>query len=285
MPRRLVDWKFKKQVLHLGERTLIIGILNVTPDSPADHGRYQEPEAAFARAVEMADQGADIVEIGAQSWRAGASRISEAEEKRRLIPVLKRLRGRLGVPICVETCTAAVAEQALEMGVEILKDPTGLIVEPALAKIALMHDAGLVVQHMRGTPDQWAKQPPIKDPAGASVAELSAAAGRAISAGVPRDRIVIDPGFGLGKRKEQNTELLSRLDRIAALGFPLQISPSGKPFMTSPQADTTDSLAVAVAVTSVLAGAHIVRTPDVAGIRAAVLLADELMRGVWHAGE
>jgi dihydropteroate synthase len=285
MPRRLVDWKFKKHVLHLGERTLIVGILNVTPDSPADHGLFQEPDAAFARAVEMVEEGADIIEVGAQSWRVGASRVSEAEEKRRLIPALKRMRGRLGVPICVETCTAAVAEQALEMGIEILKDPTGLILEPALAKIALNHDTGLVVQHMRGTPDQWAKQAPIKDPAGASVAELSAAAGRAISAGVPRDRIVIDPGFGLGKRKEQNTELLSRLDRIAALGFPLQISPSGKPFMTTPQADTTASLAVAVAVTSVLAGAHIVRTYDVAGIRAAVLLADELMRGVWHAGE
>ncbi|HNY39335.1 MAG TPA: dihydropteroate synthase [Bryobacteraceae bacterium] len=279
MPRRLIDWKFKKQVLHLGERTLIVGILNVTPDSPADEGRYQEPELAYVRAMEMAEQYADIVEIGAQSWRPGVARISEAEEKRRLIPVLKRLRGKLGVPVCVETCNAAVAAQALEMDVEILKDPTGLTIEPALAKIVLQHDAGMVVQHMRGTPEQWSKQPQIKDPSGAAVAELSASAGRAISAGVPKDHIAIDPGFGLGKRKEQNTELLSRLDRIAALGFPLQVSPAGKPFATDPPCETTFSLAVAVAMASVLSGAHMVRVHDVAGIRPAVLLADELMRG------
>jgi dihydropteroate synthase len=279
MPRRLIDWKFKKQVFHLGERTLIVGILNVTPDSPADQGLYQEPEQAYAHAMEMAEQGAGIVEIGAQSWRPGATRISEAEEKRRLIPVLKRLRGKLGIPVCVETCNAAVAEQALDMGVEILKDPTGLTIEPALAKLAVLHDAGLVVQHMRGTPEQWSKQAQIKDPAGAAVAELSASAGRAISAGVLKERIAIDPGFGLGKRKEQNTELLSRLDRLTALAFPLQVSPSGKPFATDPPCETTFPLAVAVAMASVLAGAHIVRVHDVAGIRPALLLADELMRG------
>lgn len=279
MPRRLVDWKFKKQVLHLGERTLIVGILNITPDSPADDGRYQEPELAFLHAMEMAEQGADIIELGAQSWRQGAARVQEAEEKRRLIPVLKRLRGKLGLPVCVETSNAAVAAQALELGVEILKDPTGLTIEPSLAKIALQHDAGLVVQHMRGTPEQWGKQAPIKDPSGAAVAELSASAGRAISAGVPKERIVIDPGFGLGKRKEQNTELLSRMDRLSALGFPLQVSPSGKPFATTPQCETTPSLGVAVAMAAVFAGVHIVRVHDVAGIRPAVLLADELLRG------
>lgn len=278
MPRRLIDWKFKKQVLHLGERTLIVGILDVTPDSPPDGGRYQEPELAFVHGMEMADQGADMIEIAAQSWRPGVGRVSEAEEKRRLVPVLKRLRDRLGIPVCVETCAPAVAAQVLEMGVEVLKDPTGLTVEPSLAKLVLQHDAGLVVQHMRGTPEQWSKQPAIKDPSGASVAELSASAGRAISAGIPKERIAIDPGFGLGKRKEQNTELLSRMERLAALGFPLQVSPAGTPFATDPQCDTTPSLGVAAAVASVFAGAHIVRIHDVAGIRPAVLLADQLMR-------
>jgi len=278
MPRRLVDWKFKKQVLHLGERTLIVGILDVTPDGPAGGGRYQEPELAYVRAMEMTEQGAGVIEIGAQTWQPGVARVSEAEEKRRLMPVLKRLRGRLGIPVCVETCTPAVAEQALEMGIEILKDPVGLTLEPSLAKLVVHYDAGLVVQHMRGTPEQWGKQAPIKDPSGAAVAELSASAGRAISAGVQKERIVIDPGFGLGKRKEQNTELLSRIDRLAALGFPLQVSPSGTPFATDPQCDTTPALGAAVAVASVFAGAHAVRVHDVAGMRSAVLLADELMR-------
>lgn len=279
MPRKLADWKFKKQVLRLGERTLMVGILNVTPDSPADEGRYQEPDHAYDRALEMIEQGADIVEVGAQSWRPGSERISEAEEKRRLIPVLKKLRGKLGVPVAVETCTAAVAEQALELGVEIIKDPTGLVLEPAIAKLVVQADAGLVVQHMRGLPPEWAKMAQIKDPAAAAVGELSAAAGRAISAGVPKERIVIDPGFGLGKRKEQNTELLSRLDRLVALGFPLQVSPSGKPFGTQPPAQTGTGLAAAAAFAAVLRGAHIVRVHDVAAIRPAVLLADELMRG------
>lgn len=264
----------------MGERTLITGILNVTPDSPAEGGRYQEPDLAYVRAVEMIEQGADIIEVGAQSWRPGSERVTEAEEKRRLIPVLKRLRGKLGVPVAVETCTAAVAEQALELGADIIKDPTGLVLEPAIAKVVLQADAGLVVQHMRGTPEQWAKMAQIKDPAGAAVAELSASAGRAISAGVPKERIVIDPGFGLGKRKEQNTEMLSRLDRLVSIGYPVQVSPSGKPFGTQPQAETNAGLAAAVAFASLLRGAHIVRVHDVAAIRPAVLLADELMRGV-----
>lgn len=279
MPRKLADWKFKKQVLRLGERTLMVGILNVTPDSPADLGRYQEPDLAFVRAMEMIEQGADIIEVGAQSWRPGAERIPEAEEKRRLIPVLKRLRGRIGVPVAVETCTATVAEQALELGAEIIKDPTGLVVEPAIAKVVLQADAGLVVQHMRGLPTEWARMAQIKDPSGAALAELSAAAGRAISAGVLKERIVVDPGFGLGKRKEQNTELLSRLDRLVAIGFPVQVSPCGKLFGTQPQAEAGAGLAAAVAFASVLRGAHIVRAHDVAAIRPAVLLADELMRG------
>jgi dihydropteroate synthase len=279
MPRKLVDWKFRKQILRLGERTLIVGILNVTPDSPADQGRYQDAGLAFARAVELIAEGADIIEVGAQSWRPGSTRITEAEEKRRLIPVLKRLRGKLGAPVAVETCTASIAEQAVELGADIIKDPTGLVLDPAIAKVALQSDAGLVVQHMRGTPAEWSRMAQIKDPAGAAVAELSAAAGRAISAGVPKERIVIDPGFGLGKRKEQNTELLSRLDRLVAIGYPVQVSPSGKPFSTQPQAETNTGLAAAVAFASVLRGVHIVRTYDVAAIRPAVLLADELMRG------
>lgn len=257
----------------------MVGILNVTPDSPADLGRYQEPDLAFVRAMEMIEQGADIIEVGAQSWRPGAERIPEAEEKRRLIPVLKRLRGRIGVPAAVETCTATVAEQALELGAEIIKDPTGLVVEPAIAKVVLQADAGLVVQHMRGLPTEWARMAQIKDPSGAALAELSAAAGRAISAGVLKERIVVDPGFGLGKRKEQNTELLSRLDRLVAIGFPVQVSPCGKLFGTQPQAEAGAGLAAAVAFASVLRGAHIVRAHDVAAIRPAVLLADELMRG------
>lgn len=278
MPRKRIDWKFKKQTLHLGEQTLVVGILNVSPDSPADLGRYKEPDLAFARAIEMAEQGAGMVEIGAQSWRPGVARISEAEEKRRLIPVLKRLRGKLGLPVCVETCNAAVAEQALDMGVEVLKDPTGLMVEPALAKLALNYDTGLVIQQMRGTPETWAKQSAARDPVGAVAADLGAAAARAISAGVPKERIVVDPGFSIGKRKEQNTELLRDLDRVAKLHYPIQVSPAGKPYATEPQGEASDSLSAAAVFAAIIAGAHVVRVHEVGAMMGAVLLADELMR-------
>jgi dihydropteroate synthase len=278
MPRKKVDWRVRGETYHLGERTLIVGVLNVTPDSPFDGGRYQDPDRAFVRAVELADQGADVVEIGAESLQAGSERISEAEELRRLVPVLKRLRGRIPVPLCVETWKAAVAEKALSLGVEIIKDPTGLTLDAGLARIVSQHDAGLVLQHMRGTPDQWPKLPAMQDPAGISAAELSAAVHRGIRAGVLKERIAIDPGLGIGKRKEQNAEIIARLDKLAALAFPLQVSPTGKPFVTSPQLDVSLPIATAIAVAAVLAGAHILRVHDVAGIRPAVLAADALLR-------
>jgi dihydropteroate synthase len=278
MPRKKVDWRVRNETYHLGERTLIVGVLNVTPDSPFDEGRYQDPDRAFVRAVELADQGADIVEIGAESLQAGSERISEAEELRRLVPVLKRLRGRIAVPLCVETWKAAVAEKALSLGVEIIKDPTGLTLDPGLARIASQYDAGLVLQHMRGTPDQWPKLPAMQDPAGISAAELSAAVHRGIRAGVLKERVAIDPGLGIGKRKEQNSEIIARLDKLAALTLPLQVSPTGKPFVTSPQLDISLPIAAAMAVAAVLAGAHILRVHDVADIRPAVLAADALLR-------
>lgn len=279
MARKLFDWKLKGETIHLGERTYISGVLNVTPDSEYEQGLYMDPDRAFVRAMEIADQGADILEIGAESMRAGSTRITEAEELRRLVPVLKRLRGKVSIPICVETYRSAVAAKAAEHGAVIIKDPACLTHDPELPKVVAQYDLGLIVQHMRGTPDQWAKQPPMKDAANNVMVELGAAANRAIRAGVPRQRIVVDPGLGLGKRKEANTEIIHGLDRLMSIQFPIEISPTGKPFGSHPPLDVTFAGSVAAATAAILRGVHILRVHQVEELRAAALVADQLVRG------
>lgn len=278
MARKRYVWKLKEREIQLGDRTLIAGILNVTPDSFSDGGKYADPDAAFARALEMDEQGADIIDIGAESTRPGSQRISEAEEKRRLIPVLKRLRGRLGVPISVDTYKAAVAENALEMGAEIVNDPSGLTFDPQLVKTVVKFDSGLILNHMRGTPDTWAKLPPAKDVLGMVRGDLEAAVHRSVRAGLDRARIVIDPGIGFGKRGEQNSELLARLGELAGLDLPILVGPSKKLFLRQ-QTDRGTEFATAAAVTAAaLTGAHIVRVHDVAEARAALSVADAIAR-------
>src|SRR5579862_8776577 len=214
MLRKRFEWKFRNKTLQLGERTLLVGVLNVTPDSFSDGGKFLDPDRAFAHAVELEEAGADIIDIGAESTRPGAQRVSEAEELRRLVPVLKRLRGKLAVPISVDTYKSAVAEKALEHGAEIINDPSGLTFDAQLARVAANHDAGLVINHMRGTPETWAKLPTLKDAMGAIRHDLDASVHRAVRSGVERTRIAIDPGLGFGKRREQNAEILARLDEL-----------------------------------------------------------------------
>jgi dihydropteroate synthase len=277
MTRRPAVWKLKVRELKLGERTLIMGVLNVTPDSFSDGGRYLDPDRAFARAVELEEQGADIIDVGAESTRPGSAPITAAEEIRRLIPVLKRLRGKLAVPISVDTYKAEVAELAIEHGAEIINDPTGLTFEPHLAKTVVQHDAGLVLNHMRGRPETWAKLPPLRDVMGTITRELEATVSRARHTGVDRARIVIDPGIGFGKRKEQNSDILAHLGKLAQLELPVLVGPSRKSFLAQ-QTEEQTHFATAAAVTAcILAGAHIVRVHDVAEMKAVVGVADEVL--------
>ncbi|MBI1898570.1 MAG: dihydropteroate synthase [Acidobacteria bacterium] len=277
MRRRPFQWKIRNGELQLGERTLIMGVLNVTPDSFSDGGKFQDPDRAYAHAVEMEDQGADIIDVGAESTRPGSQRVSEDEELRRLIPVLKRLRRRINVPLCVDTYKSAVAERALEYDVRILNDPSGLTFDPELARVAAKYNAGLILNHMRGAPEIWAKLPPARDVMGTIVAELRATVHRAGRAGVERERVVIDPGLGFGKRKEQNAEILARLHEIMALDLPVLIGPSRKSFLAR-GSEMETSYANAAAVTAgVLAGAHIVRVHEVAQMRIAADLADAVL--------
>jgi dihydropteroate synthase len=280
MQRRHFVWKLAGRELLLGERTLLMGVLNVTPDSFSDGGKYLDPDRAFARAVELEEQGADIIDIGAESTKPGSERVSEAEELRRLVPVLKRLRGKLDTPISVDTYKSAVAEKALEYGAALINDPSGLTFDAQLARVAAKHDAGLIITHMRGTPETWAKLPPLKDVLGTILKDLDASTRRAVRSGVERARIAVDPGLGFGKRKEQNAEILARLSELAGLEFPLVLGPSRKSFLPQLEQPSEGFLqcATAAAVTaSILGGAHVVRVHDVAEMKAAALVADQIL--------
>ena len=278
MTRRRFEWRLKQRTLLLGERTLIMAVLNATPDSFSDGGRYMDPDRAFARALELEDQGADVIDIGAESTRPGSERVSEAEELRRLIPILKRLEGKVSIPISVDTYKSAVAAKAIEYGAEIINDPSNLTFDPDVARIAAHGDTGLILNHMRGTPETWAKLPPMKDVIGGILHDLEAAIHRAVSSGVDRLRIVIDPGLGFGKRKEQNAEILARLPQLGALELPILAGPSRKSFLGTRPDNIDIEFATAAAVTAaILGGAHIVRVHDVVKMKSVVQIADAVL--------
>jgi dihydropteroate synthase len=279
MSRKRVEWKIKNELWRLGERTLVCGAISVAPDCPADSGRYEDPDRAFLRALELAEQGADFIEISADALRPGPQRVAAAEELRRLVPVLKRLKDKLAVPVCVETYKPEVAEKAIEHGATIIRDPSGLTLQQELARVVMKHDVGFIVQHMRGAPETWAKLGGYSDPSTAVLNELTAAMSRAGGMGVERIRMVADPGFGVGKRKEANTELMIRLDVFEQLRTPIAVSLSDQAFSAEIPVDPGPSVTIAAATMAVLRGAHIVRVYDVAAVRPAVLIADQAMRG------
>jgi dihydropteroate synthase len=278
--RRRYEWKVRSMSIQLGDRTLLMGVLNVTPDSFSDGGKYLDPDRAYARAIELEDQGADIIDIGAESTRPGATRINEGEELRRLVPVLKRLKNNLSIPICVDTYKAAVAEKAIEHGAEIINDPSGLTWDPALAKVVSNANAGIILNHMRGTPETWAKLPPLKDITSAVAADLEATIHRAVRGGIDKSRIVMDPGLGFGKRKEQNTEIIARLQELIRLHTPMMLGPSRKSFLAKATEGETAFANAAAVTASILGGAHIVRVHEVAEMKIAAQFADAILMGV-----
>src|SRR5438094_5158211 len=264
MTRKLFYWKLKNREIRLGERTLLLGVLNVTPDSFSDGGKYLDPDRAFARALALQEAGADIIDVGAESTRPGSSRIAASVELQRLVPVLKRLREQLGIPISVDTYKAEVAERAIELGAEIINDPSGLTFDPQLTKSVMNHNAGIILNHMRGTPDSWARLGPLQDVMGTVVRDLMATVHRARLGGVDAARIVVDPGIGFGKRKAQNSELLARLGPLAALDLPVMVRPSRKSFLAQPDESATRFATAAAVTAAFLAGAQLRRGHDVA---------------------
>jgi len=274
MARKRYLWKVRSREIQLGDRTLLVGVLNVTPDSFSDGGKYLDPDRACEQALAMEEQGADLIDVGAESTKPASKPVTEEDEWRRLAPVLKRLRGKLTIPISVDTYKSAVAERALDLGVEVINDPTGLTYDPLLAKTLTQYDAGIILNHMRGTPETWARLPGLTDPGTTVSADLQAAVHRARHSGMDMTRIVIDPGLGFGKRKEENSRLIADLPRLRALDLPIMAGPSRKSFLNQ---STPEGLLIgtAAAVTAcILGGVHLVRVHDVAQMATVAQIAD-----------
>ena len=279
MTRKRHEWKLRERTLLLGPRTLLMGILNVTPDSFSDGGRYLDPDIAYARALELQQQGAGVIDVGGESTRPGSKRLTVAEELDRIAPVLKKLRNKLDIPISVDTYKSEVAERALELGAEIINDVSGLTFDPALADVVHRRDAGLVLMHIRGTPESWAQLKPLPDVMGAIVRDLKAGVDRAMRAGIARRRMVVDPGIGFGKRGDQNYEILLQLSRLGSLELPILVGTSRKSFLGHRLTDEQKLMATAATVAAaILHGAHIVRVHDVGQMAEVARVADELLK-------
>lgn len=271
-------WELSRRTLCL-DRPLVMGILNVTPDSFSDGNRYFSTEAAVQRALEMEDEGADIIDIGGESTRPNAPAVTLAEELARVVPVIEALAGRLSVPISVDTYKAEVARAACAAGAEIVNDVSGLRFDPAMAGAVAEADAGLVVMHTRGRPDRMQADTGYHDLIAEVKEYLADSLALARGAGIPASRIVIDPGIGFGKSVDGNLELIRRLADLLPLGRPILVGPSRKGFIGAVLGNGAERLfgtAAAVAV-SIAHGASIVRVHDVAAMRDVAIMARALV--------
>jgi dihydropteroate synthase len=249
-----------------------MGILNVTPDSFSDKGRYFDPKAAVDRAWQIAEEGADILDVGGESTRPGSVSVGTEEEMRRVLTALESLASgrRYPIPISIDTSKAAVAKAAMERGAAIINDISSLQKDQEIGGVAAEHGAGVVLMHMRGEPGTMQSIPPSPDILRDVDIWAQQAIERAKNSGISPDKIVLDPGIGFGKTAAQNFELLRNLDRLAAAGFPVLVGTSRKSFIGSvvkkPAGDLVLGTCATVAA-SILLGAHIVRVHDVAAVR------------------
>jgi dihydropteroate synthase len=276
----------RSRTLILGERTLVMGVLNVTPDSFSDGGAYLDSEAAIARALQIEKDGADILDVGGESTRPGATAISSEQELRRILPVIQVLRGRLRIPMSVDTRRADVAEATLAAGAEILNDVSALRMDPRLGEVARRARAPLILMHMRGTPQTMQRGPFARNVIGHVMAGLRDAVSRAKRVGLVKTQLLLDPGIGFGKKHEQNFEILARLPEFASLACPIVIGTSRKAFLGEalavpggPSALPGERLlgTAATVTASILGGAHIVRVHDVAEMVRVVHVADRVL--------
>jgi dihydropteroate synthase len=270
--RRTFRLRVPSGVLRLGERTLLMGVLNVTPDSFSDGGHFLDPERAIEHALEMERAGADLIDIGGESTRPGSTGTPAETELARILPVLEGLRDVLKIPISVDTRKSEVAEAAISAGAQIINDISGLRSDPRLAEVAQRRGVPLILMHMRGEPETMQKGSFARDVLKDVTQGLRASIAKAQRAGVRKSQIIIDPGIGFGKSFEQNYELLRKLPEIAKLGYPLLVGTSRKGFLgatlakdgePAPPEERIWATAATVAA-SILGGAHIVRVHEVA---------------------
>jgi dihydropteroate synthase len=286
MPRRrLFRLKLASVPLVLGERTLVMGVLNVTPDSFSDGGKFLHTDHAVKHALRMEAAGADLLDIGGESTKPGSRATSADEELSRVLPVLQRLRSVLKIPISIDTRKAKVAEATILAGAQIINDVSGLKHDPEIARVAARHRVPLILMHMRGTPETMQKGPFARDVLRDVTTGLQASIAKARKAGVPKSQIIIDPGIGFGKSFDQNYELLRNLPQLARLGYPLLVGTSRKGFLGATLKQNGKSLppeeriwaTAATVAASILGGAHIVRVHDVREMLQVARVTDRLL--------
>lgn len=277
------EWKIARRTLRFGERTLVMGVLNVTPDSFSDGGQFLLADRAVARAEEMIAEGADIIDVGGESTRpAGAQLVSVEDELRRVVPVIERLAKSSPVPISIDTTKAVVACAALDAGAEIVNDISGLRFDPTLADVAVRVHAGLVLMHSRGDLTTMHRLEPVADIFAEVEASLRLSIAEARRRGVEPDTIALDPGIGFSKSLSQNLELIAKLDRFAQAfaEFPILVGTSRKSFLAHllDNAPAHERLhgTMATVTAAVLRGAHIVRVHDVKAAVETVRVADSI---------
>ncbi len=296
--RTIFQWNIGTRVLELGRRTLIMGVVNVTPDSFSDGGQFLDSEQAVAHAEKLLLQGASIVDIGGESTRPGAkvspsggaakgqASVTEEEELKRVIPVIRELRRRQPkAVISVDTYKSGVARAAVESGADIVNDIGGFRWDPKMAKTIAELKCGAVLMHARGKPEEWRGLPPIGDPVLLVKRELRQWAEAATLAGIKRDHLVLDPGFGFGKSFDENYPLLAHFSELQGLGFPLLAGVSRKSFIgrtlarDGKDAEVAERLSGTLAAETalILKGAHVLRTHDVGAAMEAAKIADAIV--------
>lgn len=290
------DWRLRTRTLGLGRRTLIMGILNVTPDSFSDGGHFYSPgdapDRAIAHALHMLDEGADILDIGGESTRPGANPLTPEEEQARILPVIEALvTQRPEAVLSVDTFHAVTARRAIEVGAEIVNDVSGHQWDPGMAETCASAGCGVVLMHTRGRPQDWRSQQPLDEDEVVPLV-LDGLKGRlraALSGGIARERIVLDPGFGFGKRLDENYPLLARLSELRQLNMPILAGVSRKSFLANAIArklgGSPEGLApqdrlnatTAANTVAILAGAHVLRVHDVSAAVEAAAIADRIL--------
>lgn len=291
------DWSLRTRTLALGQHTLIMGILNVTPDSFSDGGHFYSPEhapeRALAQAHKMLDEGAHILDIGGESTRPNAIPLSAEEEQSRILPVIEAILGqRPEAILSIDTHHASTAVCAVEAGVEIVNDVSGHLWDATMTKNCVQLGCGTVLMHTRGRPRDWREQPPIasEEVVPLVIRGLKERIEAATSAGIVRSRIVLDPGFGFGKRLDENYPLIARLDQLQQLNLPILAGVSRKSFLaqalaplyeeTLPPPEARLHATTAAHVTAILNGAHVIRTHDVLPAVEAAAITDRILAAV-----
>uniref|UniRef100_A0A7V3PSZ5 Dihydropteroate synthase n=1 Tax=candidate division WOR-3 bacterium TaxID=2052148 RepID=A0A7V3PSZ5_UNCW3 len=267
--------KIGNQTFDFQHQTYCMGILNITPDSFYDGGKYLDPAAALDHAYQLITAGAAILDLGAESTRPGAQPVPPAEQLRRLLPVLKPLAKKVKIPISIDTTSARVAEAALNAGAKIINDISGLKFDPTLAKVCARHNAGLILMHIRGTPRTMQRHPVYHDLMQEIIDQLRTAVDQALTAGCKPEQLFIDPGIGFGKTVSHNLEILRRLGELRTLGLPIVVGPSRKSFIgktlnLAPEQRLEGT--IAACLVAALNGAGIVRVHDVQPVQRALSL-------------